>query len=225
MSPEPGQRYRFGPRERGGGIAGWRTGQIVTVAIGLLLGVLTLRWQPDAAGVAAAIVILVVSGALATVPVAGRTGDEWLPVTVCWAARRAGWPGGRALGALRGVRLLETGWRGMGVVHDRKARTLTAALALARPQLRPPRRRRAGPSRRGLVLGPGLARRERALRFTAPSGSVPPFPTTGVACGSSWPMPPIRMPRQPARRPTSHSSRTSTSTPARTTWYWPSRCG
>ncbi len=130
MSPEPGQRYRFGPRERGGGIAGWRTGQIVTVAIGLLLGVLTLRWQPDAAGVAAAIVILVLYGALATVPVAGRTGDEWLPVTVCWATRRVGWPGRRPQGALRGVRLLETGWQGMGVVHDRRARTLTAALAL-----------------------------------------------------------------------------------------------
>jgi hypothetical protein len=130
VSREPGLRYRFGPRERGGGIAGWRTGQIVTVAIGLLLGVLTLRWQPDAAGVAAAIGILVLYGALATVPVAGRTGDEWLPVTVCWAARRLGRPGRRPLGALRGLRLLETGWQGMGVVHDRRARTLTAALAL-----------------------------------------------------------------------------------------------
>jgi hypothetical protein len=130
VSRESGRRYRFGPRERGGGIAGWRTGQIVTVAIGLLLGVLALRWQPDAAGVAAAVGILVLSGALATVPVAGRTGDEWLPVTVSWAARRAAWPGRRPLGALRGLSLLETGWHGMGVVHDRRARTLTAALVL-----------------------------------------------------------------------------------------------
>ena len=130
MTRETGQRYRFGPRERGGGIAGWRTGQIVTVAIGLLLGVLVLRWQPDAAGVAAAVGILVLYGALATVPVAGRTGDEWLPVTVCWAARRGGWPGRRPLGAFRGLRLLETGWHGMGVVHDRGTRTLTAALAV-----------------------------------------------------------------------------------------------
>ena len=100
------------------------------MAIGLLLGVLVLRWQPDAAGVSVAIGILVLYGALATVPVAGRTGDEWLPVTVCWAARRVGWPGRRPLGALRGLRLLETGWHGMGVVHDRGARTLTAALAV-----------------------------------------------------------------------------------------------
>ena len=130
MSREPGQRYRFGPRERGGGIAGWRAGQIVTVAIGLLLGVLALRWQPDAAGVAAAIGILVIFGALASVPVAARTGDEWLPVTVCWAARRVGWPGRRPLGAFRGLRLLQTGWHGMGVIHDARARTLTAALAV-----------------------------------------------------------------------------------------------
>ena len=130
MSREPGQRYRFGPHERGGGIAGWRAGQIVTVAIGLLLGVLALRWQPDAAGAVAAIGILVLFGALATVPVAARTGDEWLPVTVCWAARRVGWPGRRPLGAFRGLRLLQTGWHGMGVIHDSRARTLTAALAV-----------------------------------------------------------------------------------------------
>ena len=130
MSREQGQRYRFGPRERGGGIAGWRTGQIVTVAIGLLLGVLVLRWQPTALGVVAAIGLLVLSGALATVPVSSRTGDEWLPVTVSWATRRLGWPGRPPLGAVRGLRLLETGWHGMGVVHDRRARTLTAALAV-----------------------------------------------------------------------------------------------
>ena len=125
-------RYRFGPRERGGALAGWRSGQIVTVAVGLLFGVLVLRWAPNAAGVAAAIGILVLYGALATVPVAGRTGDEWLPVAVCWSARRARSPAGRRahMGTLRGVQLLRAGWRDMGVVHDRSARTLTAALAL-----------------------------------------------------------------------------------------------
>jgi hypothetical protein len=34
------------------------------------------------------------------------------------------------MGALRGVRLLRAGWQDMGVVHDRAARTLTAALSL-----------------------------------------------------------------------------------------------
>jgi hypothetical protein len=126
-----GSRYRFGPRERGSALAGWRAGQIVTVAVGLLFGVLVLRWEPNAAGVAAAIGILVLYGALATVPVAGRTGDEWLPVTVCWATRRAGARrGSGGMAALRGLRLLRAGWHDMGVVHDRATRTLTAALSL-----------------------------------------------------------------------------------------------
>ena len=130
MSAGGGSRYRFGPRERGGALAGWRVGQIVTVAVGLVFGVLVLRWEPNAAGVAAAIAILVLYGALATVPVSGRTGDEWLPVALCWGARRAARPGARPMGALRGVRLLRAGWRDMGVAHDHPARTLTAALSL-----------------------------------------------------------------------------------------------
>jgi len=124
-------RYRFGPRERGGALAGWRAGQILTVAVGLVFGVLVLRWEPNAIGVAAAIGILVLYGALATVPVAGRTGDEWLPVAVCWGARRAADRRGEPrMPALRGLRLLRSGWHDMGVVHDRGARTLTAALSL-----------------------------------------------------------------------------------------------
>jgi hypothetical protein len=130
VSGERGSRYRFGPRERGGGLAGWRAGQIVTVAVGLVFGVLVLRWEPNAVGVAAAVGILVLYGALATVPVAGRTGDEWLPVVVCSGTRRAGVRAARQPGALRGIRLLRTGWQDMGVVHDRAERTLTAAVSL-----------------------------------------------------------------------------------------------
>lgn len=130
MSRSDGARYRFGPRERGGSLAGWRPGQIVCIAVGLLIGVLVLRGEPNLAGVAAAVCVLVLYGAMATVPVSGRTGDEWLPVVVCWAARRTRVPGGRGMGALRGVRLLRAAWRDMGVVHDRSARTLTAALSL-----------------------------------------------------------------------------------------------
>jgi hypothetical protein len=125
-----GARYRFGPRERGGSLAGWRPGQILTVAVGLVIGVLVLRGEPNVAGVAAAVCVLVLYGAMATVPVSGRTGDEWLPVVVCWAARRTRVQRGRAMGALRGVRLLRAGWQDMGVVHDRATRTLTAALSL-----------------------------------------------------------------------------------------------
>ena len=130
MSDEHGTKYRFGPRERGGVLAGWRAGQVLTVAVGLVFAVLVLRSEPNAMGVGAAIGILLLYGALATVPVAGRTGDEWLPVAVCWGSRRT--RPGRAgrMGALRGLRLLRADWHDMGVVHDRTARTLTAALSL-----------------------------------------------------------------------------------------------
>jgi hypothetical protein len=125
-----GARYRFGPRERGGALAGLRAGQILTVAFGLVVGVLTLRWQPDPVGVVMAFIVLAICAALATWPVAGRTGDQWFPVVVLWGARGFGPRGHRQLGPLRGLRLLRAGWRDMGVVHDRKGRTLTAALSL-----------------------------------------------------------------------------------------------
>ncbi|HVB90591.1 MAG TPA: SCO6880 family protein [Acidimicrobiales bacterium] len=125
-----GARYRFGPRERGGALAGWRSGQIITVALGLVFGVLVLRLQPNAAGVAGALMILVLYVALATWPVDGRTGEQWLPVVVCWGARRIGPRGARRMDALGGLRLLRTAWRDMGVVHDRRTRTLTAVLSL-----------------------------------------------------------------------------------------------
>jgi hypothetical protein len=122
-------RYRFGPRERGGALAGWRAGQILTVAIGLLAGVLVLRAQPNPAGVAVGVFILAVCGAMATWPVNGRTGDQWLPVVVRWGTRSAGRKGARGLDALGGLRLLSVGPQHMGVVHDRR-RTLTAGLSV-----------------------------------------------------------------------------------------------
>jgi hypothetical protein len=130
MTSEQGVRYRFGARERGGALAGWRAGQILTVAVGLIFGVLVLRWQPNVAGVAAALGILALYGALATVPVAGRTGDEWVPVAVCFEARRRGGASSGPMRTLRSLRLLQVEWHDMGVVHDRAARTLTAALSL-----------------------------------------------------------------------------------------------
>jgi hypothetical protein len=125
-----GTRYRFGPRERGGTLAGWRAGQILTVALGLLVGVLVLRVQPTPIGVAIALIVLVICGALAAWPVAGRTGEEWFPVVVCWGARRAGGRGRRRLDSLGGLELLRVGGRDMGVVHDRRGHTLTAALGV-----------------------------------------------------------------------------------------------
>jgi hypothetical protein len=123
-------RYRFGPRERGGALAGWRAGQILTVAGGLVVGVLVLRAQPNPAGVGVSFFILIGCAAMATWPVSGRTGDQWLPVVVRWGTRRAGRHGKRGMDSLAGLRLLTVGSRHMGVVHDHRGRTLTAALSL-----------------------------------------------------------------------------------------------
>ena len=87
MSAE-GTRYRFGPRERGGALAGWRAGQILTVALGLVVGVLILRAETNVIGVGVAVLILAACGAMATWPLSGRTGDQWLPVVVRWGTRR-----------------------------------------------------------------------------------------------------------------------------------------
>jgi hypothetical protein len=125
-----GTRYRFGPRERGGALAGWRAGQILTVALGLVIGVLILRAQSNVAGVGVAVLILAACGAMATWPVSGRTGDQWLPVVVRWATRRLGPGGRRRMDAFAGLRVESVGSRGMGVVHDRRGRTLTAGLSV-----------------------------------------------------------------------------------------------
>ena len=125
-----GARYRFGPRERGGALAGWRAGQILTVAVGLIFGVLILRAEPNPAGIAVSVLLLVACGAVATWPVSGRTGDQWLPVVVRWGGRRAGYRGRRAMEALAGLRLLSIGTRSIGAVHDQRGRTLTAALSV-----------------------------------------------------------------------------------------------
>ncbi len=85
----PGRvRYRFPPLERRGVIAGWRGGQVATVAAGLVLAVLAVRSRPSLPGVVVAVGLVGGSVAAAFWPVAGRTGEQWLPVLVRWA--RAG---------------------------------------------------------------------------------------------------------------------------------------
>jgi hypothetical protein len=126
----PGARYRFGPRERGGALAGWRAGQILTVALGLVTGVMVLRSFANATGVGVAFLFLLVCTALATWPLSGRTGEQWIPVVVRWGVRRVGGRARRRTDALCGLRLLSVGQRDMGVVHDLRGRTLTAVLSL-----------------------------------------------------------------------------------------------
>lgn len=77
-------RYRFSPLERRGVIAGWRGGQIASVAGGLVVGVLAVRSRPSLEGVAVALAGLGVGLTLAFWPVRGLTGEQWLPLVVRW---------------------------------------------------------------------------------------------------------------------------------------------
>jgi hypothetical protein len=78
--------YRFGPLEQRGLIAGWRGGQIGSVAAGLVFGVLALRSRPSVPGVLGALLFTAVGVATAWVPVRGRTAEQWFPLVVRWLA-------------------------------------------------------------------------------------------------------------------------------------------
>jgi hypothetical protein len=77
-------RYRFGPLERRGLIAGWRGGQIGSVAAGLVFGVLALRSHPSVVGVLGALACAGIGVAVACWPLRGRTGEQWFPLVVRW---------------------------------------------------------------------------------------------------------------------------------------------
>jgi hypothetical protein len=79
MSEGSPTRYRFGPLEKRGLVAGWRTGQALTVGAGLVIAVGFLRALPTAEGLAVAVVIVGICVAAATWPIAGRTAEEWVP--------------------------------------------------------------------------------------------------------------------------------------------------
>jgi hypothetical protein len=82
-------RYRFPPLEKRGVIAGWRGGQIASVALSLVVGVVALRSSPSVMGVLVALVSIGTGVALAFWPVLGRTGEQWLPLVARWAWARS----------------------------------------------------------------------------------------------------------------------------------------
>jgi hypothetical protein len=75
-------RYRFGPLERRGLVAGWRGGQIATIGSGLVIAVLVLRADSSLTGALVVLVPVGVTVAAATWPIGGRTAEEWAPDAV-----------------------------------------------------------------------------------------------------------------------------------------------
>ena len=147
-APPAEARYRFGPLERKGLIAGLNAGQVLCIGAGLVAAVLALRSAPTVVGLVLGAVALLSGTAAAFVPVGGRTTEEWAPVLVrWWAGRLSGarrWLGDDAVAGrpapspppvLRGARFLahrspEVG-RLLGVVHDRTSDVYCAAVAVA----------------------------------------------------------------------------------------------
>lgn len=86
-SEEAAMRYRFGPLERRGVVAGLSAGQVLSLAAGLSVSLALLRSVPVPANLplsALAAAAGLVGGFL---PVRGRTAAEWAPVLVLWCRR------------------------------------------------------------------------------------------------------------------------------------------
>jgi hypothetical protein len=141
--------YRFGPIERRGLLGPLRAGQVVCVGGALVLGVGVLDQLGGGVGVVVAMLLIGAATAVTSVPVAGRTIEQWAPVAGGFLARVAA--GGRRFRSqlpvsglahrgdtvpdlpttLRGVKLVTLAHQGreLGVLSDRRGRFLTAVLA------------------------------------------------------------------------------------------------
>lgn len=150
---EAPRHVRFGPRERRGLVAGWRASQLAVVVLGLLTAVALARMLP--AGIAAVVspVVAIAAVASASVPLRGRSAEQWAPVLGAFGLRhvkrpqRLRLPSGanrdllprqavaRAL-ELRGLRLstAPVGPRGdVGFLVDARARRVCVAAMVSSP--------------------------------------------------------------------------------------------
>src|SRR5690242_2620989 len=148
------RRYRFGPLERRGLIGPLRATQVIPMAASLASAVVLMRTLPSGAGLFAALGLVLAVGAFCFWPVSGRSAEEWLPIVVAHARRRAlgrhthvssaptaGVRSGESgrpepvvdlPDAAEGLVLLAAPFRGetVGVVKDARAKTYTATLAV-----------------------------------------------------------------------------------------------
>lgn len=131
MADDAGARYHFGPLERRGLVAGWRGGQLAVVSVGLVAAVFVLRGHAGLTGIAGSIVVVAVSVALVTWPIAGRSAEQWAPEAVRHArtsACRRRQSTGSPFAALSVVTVETGSARAPVVVHDSVLRTYTGVL-------------------------------------------------------------------------------------------------
>lgn len=148
------RRYRFGPLEQRGVVGPLRMGQVAVLGVAALLVLAALYTFRSWIGMGIAFGVLAAAGAAIYLPVEGGTPEEWAPVALRWLARRSdrgrgfrsASPGvGATVKAdgeiaftpslpeeLSGLRMLEVpyGPSHVGVLHDKKAGTYCAAIAV-----------------------------------------------------------------------------------------------
>jgi hypothetical protein len=143
MADETPPRYRLGPRSTRGLIAGWRSGQIASVAVGALLGLGFLRSVGGVFGAGLAFLTAGAGVAVATWPVGGRPIESWVPVVARYArvsvadGRGMPWLSGRHGTAARSrrsplrlldLRTVESTHGSLAVVEDRELSTWSAVI-------------------------------------------------------------------------------------------------
>ena len=120
------RRYLLGPLERRGLVAGWRTGQVLVVACSAALAGVTVALSTAPPVVIVAVAFVAAGVFAATVPVRGRTVDEWVPSFVAHLRHR----GSRVLVDVEVVDASDLGGRdGVGVVRHRSG-SLSVTVAL-----------------------------------------------------------------------------------------------
>lgn len=148
------RRYRFGPLEHRGLVAGLRAGQVVVTGATLVAAVLLLHASDAPGMVFLAFGLGLVGAAVAFYPLFGRTTEQWAPVVWSWSTRRAlgrtryrsPAPTSGSVGSLDSdpeppvalpdeagaIDILSAPLHGeeVGVAKDRQANTYTAVLAV-----------------------------------------------------------------------------------------------
>ena len=120
------RRYLLGPLERRGLVAGWRAGQVAVVAAGCAIAGAFVAISTSPPVIVAALFAVALGLASATVPVRGRTVDEWIPSIASFAVTRRST-------VLLDVEVVDSGTlgasEGIGVVRHRSG-ALSVTLAL-----------------------------------------------------------------------------------------------
>ena len=154
MSSTTRRSYRFGALERRNVVGPLPAGQVLVAGTAAVVALLCAYGIGGAAGVALALAILFGAAASLVLPIGGRSAEEWAPVAGGWALRRSkGLHSYRSTAPSSGIRLADGDERRytlslpaelvglemltvpyrqgeVGVLHERRAGTYTAAMAL-----------------------------------------------------------------------------------------------